>query len=138
MCGLKLHDVCFFLPTIYCTSNHDICKIYVYIPIKVVFHCLSLKLCVACSMHNPTFRYNHENLLPLLGYADSGTYRCIVYAFMSNGSLEERLAVPVRMSRKKLITLIYSQTLLIRVLYSVCLTIRTQFLVTSSIIFYLQ
>ncbi|XP_063229926.1 interleukin-1 receptor-associated kinase 4-like [Bacillus rossius redtenbacheri] len=37
-------------------------------------------------------RYRHENLLPLLGYSCDGPAYCLVYQYMSNGSLQERLA----------------------------------------------
>ncbi|CAG5134061.1 unnamed protein product [Candidula unifasciata] len=37
--------------------------------------------------------FKHENLVQLLGYSvDDGEPRCLVYEYMSNGSLEERLA----------------------------------------------
>lgn len=34
----------------------------------------------------------HDNVVKLLGYSTDGPFRCIVYEFMSNGSLEDRLA----------------------------------------------
>nr|CAD7423928.1 unnamed protein product [Timema monikensis] len=37
-------------------------------------------------------RYQHDNLLPLLGYSSDGPSYCLVYQYMSNGSLQERLA----------------------------------------------
>ena len=33
----------------------------------------------------------HDNILPLYGYSLDGTYPCLVYEFMPNGSLEDRL-----------------------------------------------
>ncbi|KAI6655575.1 IRAK4-like protein [Oopsacas minuta] len=36
-------------------------------------------------------RYRHANLLTLMGYSDNGPSRCIVYEFMSNGTLEDWL-----------------------------------------------
>ncbi|GLH11675.1 Pelle [Gryllus bimaculatus] len=37
-------------------------------------------------------KYQHENLLPLLRYSCDGPHYCLVYAYMSNGSLQDRLA----------------------------------------------
>ncbi|XP_066997495.1 interleukin-1 receptor-associated kinase 4 isoform X3 [Anabrus simplex] len=37
-------------------------------------------------------RYQHPHLLPLLGYSCDGPAYCLVYEFMCNGSLQERLA----------------------------------------------
>ncbi|XP_049857052.1 interleukin-1 receptor-associated kinase 4-like isoform X2 [Schistocerca gregaria] len=37
-------------------------------------------------------RFRHENLLPLVGYSCDGPNYCLVYEYMSNGSLQERLA----------------------------------------------
>ncbi|XP_051916695.1 interleukin-1 receptor-associated kinase 4 isoform X2 [Hippocampus zosterae] len=34
----------------------------------------------------------HENLVDMVGYSSDGQYPCLVYAFMSNGSLLDRLA----------------------------------------------
>lgn len=41
---------------------------------------------------NVLTKFKHENLLPLLGYSNNGPFCCVVYAFMENGSLQERLA----------------------------------------------
>lgn len=43
---------------------------------------------------------DHDNVVKLLGYSTDGPFRCIVYEFMSNGSLEDRLAC--RQSKKPL------------------------------------
>jgi len=40
-------------------------------------------------------RCEHANLMKLLGYSTDGPHRCIVYEFMPNGSLEDRLACRV-------------------------------------------
>ena len=40
-------------------------------------------------------KYNHENLLKLIGYSANRSECCLVYSFMSNGSLEDRLACKV-------------------------------------------
>ena len=33
----------------------------------------------------------HDNILPLYGYALDGSFPCLVYQYMPNGSLEDRL-----------------------------------------------
>ncbi|XP_069674519.1 interleukin-1 receptor-associated kinase 4-like [Periplaneta americana] len=38
------------------------------------------------------YRFKHENLLALLGYSCDSSIYCLVYEFMSNGSLQDRLA----------------------------------------------
>ena len=40
-------------------------------------------------------RLVHDNLLPLLGYSADGNHLCIVYKYMSKGSLEDALAYKV-------------------------------------------
>jgi len=42
------------------------------------------------------YRCDHANVVRLLGHSTDGPCRCIVYEFMSNGSLEDRLACRVR------------------------------------------
>ncbi|XP_013418258.1 interleukin-1 receptor-associated kinase 4-like [Lingula anatina] len=37
-------------------------------------------------------KYRHKNLLPLLGYSSDGPQFCIVFEYMPNGSVEDRLA----------------------------------------------
>ncbi|XP_054707338.1 interleukin-1 receptor-associated kinase 4-like [Uloborus diversus] len=37
-------------------------------------------------------KYKHENLLPLLGISVDGPYCCLIYEYIDNGSLQERLA----------------------------------------------
>lgn len=37
------------------------------------------------------FRYQHENIVTLYGYAYSNTDLCLVYQYLVNGSLEDRL-----------------------------------------------
>ncbi|KAF8778182.1 Interleukin-1 receptor-associated kinase 4 like protein [Argiope bruennichi] len=39
-----------------------------------------------------TVKCKHENLLRLLGFSDDGSNCCLVYEYMPNGSLEDRLA----------------------------------------------
>ena len=41
------------------------------------------------------FRCEHENVVKLFGYSTNGPLRCIIYEFMSNASLEDRLACHV-------------------------------------------
>lgn len=36
--------------------------------------------------------YRHENIVPLLGFSVDGCEKCLVYQYMPNGSLEDRLA----------------------------------------------
>lgn len=38
------------------------------------------------------FRLKHVNLVNMVGYSSDGQYPCLVYAYMSNGSLLDRLA----------------------------------------------
>ena len=40
-------------------------------------------------------RLVHDNLLPLLGYSADGNHLCIVYKYMSRGSLEDALSCKV-------------------------------------------
>lgn len=40
-------------------------------------------------------QYTHENLLALLAYSADGPDCCLVYSYISNGSLEARLACEV-------------------------------------------
>nr|BBE08132.1 serine/threonine-protein kinase pelle [Plautia stali] len=35
--------------------------------------------------------YRHDNILPLYGYSIGGSHDCLVYQYMTNGSLEDRL-----------------------------------------------
>ena len=44
------------------------------------------------------FRYKHVNIVELLGYSCDGPHKCLVYEFMVNGSLLDRLACKVRNS----------------------------------------
>ena len=37
-------------------------------------------------------RYQHENIVTLYGFALDGPHPCLVYQFLENGSLEDRLA----------------------------------------------
>lgn len=37
-------------------------------------------------------RLKHENLVDLIGFSCDGQHPCLVYAFMANGSLLDRLA----------------------------------------------
>lgn len=41
------------------------------------------------------FRYRHENIVPLYGYTFEEGETCLVYQFMQNGSLEDRLRCTV-------------------------------------------
>lgn len=38
------------------------------------------------------FRCKHENLVELLGFSSDGAQPCLVYEYMPNGSLLDRLA----------------------------------------------
>ena len=49
-----------------------------------------LPLVICCQ-----FSCQHDNVVKLFGYSTGGPSRCIVYEFMSNGSLEDRLACRV-------------------------------------------
>nr|BBE08133.1 serine/threonine-protein kinase tube-like [Plautia stali] len=33
----------------------------------------------------------HQNILPVIGYSDDGPYKCLIYTFMPNGSLQDAL-----------------------------------------------
>jgi len=35
--------------------------------------------------------YRHDNILPLYGYSLDGPDPCLIYQYMANGSLEDRL-----------------------------------------------
>ncbi|CAL1545778.1 unnamed protein product [Lymnaea stagnalis] len=37
-------------------------------------------------------KFKHENLVLLLGYSTDGNHKCLIYQYMPNGSLEDRLA----------------------------------------------
>lgn len=41
-------------------------------------------------------RFRHDNILPIYAYSLEGSEPCLVYQFMSNGSLEDRLLCRVR------------------------------------------
>lgn len=47
----------------------------------------------------------HDNLLPLVGYSLDGPSLCIVYEFMDNGSLLDRLATKVNIQSLKVIAM---------------------------------
>lgn len=38
---------------------------------------------------------NHQNILPVIGYSDDGPYKCLIYTFMHNGSLQDALEAKV-------------------------------------------
>lgn len=38
-----------------------------------------------------SLRYRHDNILPLYGYSEQDNGLCLIYQFMVNGSLEDRL-----------------------------------------------
>ena len=40
--------------------------------------------------------FRHANLLELLGFSCDGAHNCLVFSYMSNGSLQDRLACKVR------------------------------------------
>jgi interleukin-1 receptor-associated kinase 1 len=40
-------------------------------------------------------RYQHENIIQIVGYSIDGPHVCLVHQFMVNGSLEDRLACKV-------------------------------------------
>jgi len=41
------------------------------------------------------YRYRHDNIIQLCGYSMDGAQLCLVYQFMENGSLENRLMCKV-------------------------------------------
>lgn len=52
--------------------------------------------------------FQHDNILPLYGYSTGGERPCLVYKFMSNGSLEDRIQCRVSFAflRSAVITLV--------------------------------
>ncbi|KAJ8301296.1 hypothetical protein KUTeg_020283, partial [Tegillarca granosa] len=54
---------------------------------------MTWRVCLVLKQINKKFR--HENIVPLYGYALDGTDICLVYQFMPNGSLEDRLRCKV-------------------------------------------
>jgi len=58
----------------------------------VVWYCIVL-YCDE-SMHC-SFRLQHENIVKLVGYSSDGPFNCIIYDYLSSGSLEDRLACRV-------------------------------------------
>lgn len=52
----------------------------------VFFTLMALK-CIICIS-----RLKHVNLVNMVGYSSDGQYPCLVYVYMSNGSLLDRLA----------------------------------------------
>uniref|UniRef100_A0A2C9KR81 non-specific serine/threonine protein kinase n=1 Tax=Biomphalaria glabrata TaxID=6526 RepID=A0A2C9KR81_BIOGL len=63
---------------------------------------IAVKLLISCSEDDiqsqfkneveTLCKYKHENLVLLLGYSVDGDNRCLIYQYMCNGSLEDRLA----------------------------------------------
>lgn len=47
---------------------------------------------IICGLFFFIFRLKHVNLVNMVGYSCDGQYPCLVYAYMSNGSLLDRLA----------------------------------------------
>ncbi len=45
-------------------------------------------------------RNRHDNIIPLYGFSSDGPEPCLVYQFMANGSLEDRILCRVSVSRR--------------------------------------
>lgn len=43
--------------------------------------------------------YRHDNILPLYGFSMEGPHPCLVYQFMTNGSLEDRILCRVTFAK---------------------------------------
>ena len=71
--SFALLDVDFTVLFIFCHLRHEMY-------INILFMCC---------------RLSHENILRLLGYSEDGECICLVYPYMSNGSLEDCLACKV-------------------------------------------
>ena len=50
---------------------------------------------------------SHQNILPIIGYSNDGPYKCLIYTFMPNGSLEDALQCKVCSTMPFIVVLSY-------------------------------